>query len=141
MEQDLVLLSLVRSKGDSVGFIKNFKRLNVALTRAKFGLIIVGDARHISQNTKSDDFRDLINFYRAKKSFIDVDNLKELFSTWFGDQKHKYHGNSAQAQAELCRTNLMEKNQSEAEDSSSEIEEGEIVLDIEAYGQRLTSKR
>ena len=40
-EADLVFLSMVRSKG--VGFLDNRNRMNVALTRAKYQMVIVGD--------------------------------------------------------------------------------------------------
>jgi superfamily I DNA and/or RNA helicase len=53
LEKDFIILSLVRSKGDSVGFINSFKRLNVAITRAKYGLVILGDVEHIRNNAKN----------------------------------------------------------------------------------------
>ena len=43
-EKDFVILSCVRSNTDhSVGFLQEYKRINVALTRAQYGLIIVAD--------------------------------------------------------------------------------------------------
>ena len=41
MEADIVFLSMVR--GGSIGFMDNINRLNVALTRAKYQRVIVGD--------------------------------------------------------------------------------------------------
>jgi superfamily I DNA and/or RNA helicase len=41
-EADVVVLSCVRT-GDNIGFLKDHKRLNVALSRAKEILYIVGD--------------------------------------------------------------------------------------------------
>ena len=43
-EADIVLLSFVRTSRESVGFLKDFRRLNVALTRAKCVCIGVGCA-------------------------------------------------------------------------------------------------
>ena len=41
MEADMVFISMVRGK--SIGFMDNINRLNVALTRAKYQRVIVGD--------------------------------------------------------------------------------------------------
>eukprot|EP01061_Rhynchopus_euleeides_P013436 TRINITY_DN2346_c0_g1_i1.p1 TRINITY_DN2346_c0_g1~~TRINITY_DN2346_c0_g1_i1.p1 ORF type:complete len:888 (+),score=218.87 TRINITY_DN2346_c0_g1_i1:45-2708(+) len=46
-EHDVVVLSCVRSQGYSVGFFKEFQRLNVALTRARHNLIVVGNLWHL----------------------------------------------------------------------------------------------
>lgn len=49
MENDVVILSLVRSNDQrSVGFLAEHRRLNVAMTRAKRQLCIVGDSETIS---------------------------------------------------------------------------------------------
>ena len=43
-EKDVIYLSLVRSNDrNEIGFLKDYRRLNVALTRAKYKLIVVGD--------------------------------------------------------------------------------------------------
>lgn len=47
-EADVVVLSCVRSNTEkSVGFLKNPNRLNVAVSRARERLVVVGDARTI----------------------------------------------------------------------------------------------
>lgn len=44
-EDDLIILSLVRSNMDShIGFMNDLKRLNVAITRCKKGMIVIGDS-------------------------------------------------------------------------------------------------
>lgn len=57
-EKDVVLLSLVRSnERGEVGFLAQKKRLNVAMTRAKRQLVIIGDSETIGQaKDASDDF-------------------------------------------------------------------------------------
>jgi superfamily I DNA and/or RNA helicase len=50
-EKDVVFISLVRSnlKGD-IGFLSDYRRMNVAMTRARKQLIIVGDSATIGNN-------------------------------------------------------------------------------------------
>ena len=43
-ERDVILISLVRSNDEGqIGFLKNLRRMNVAMTRARMKLIILGD--------------------------------------------------------------------------------------------------
>lgn len=52
-EKDIIILSCVRaseSGGGSIGFLKSYQRINVALTRAKYCLIILISAKSLSKD-------------------------------------------------------------------------------------------
>ena len=56
-EADIVFLSMVQTTRD--GFLDNPNRLNVALTRAKFQLVIFGKHEYFSRKSQSDDLKQL----------------------------------------------------------------------------------
>ncbi len=50
-ERDVILLSLVRSNDEGqIGFLRDLRRMNVAITRARMKLIIVGDASTLTRH-------------------------------------------------------------------------------------------
>jgi AAA domain len=66
-EQDVIILSTVRSnssdpsiKENGIGFVKDPRRLNVAITRAKHHLIIVGDLQKLAD--ANDDWNALFDY-------------------------------------------------------------------------------
>lgn len=64
MEMDVILLSFVRNhdhKGGDIGFAKDYRRLNVALSRARELLLIVGSSDMFTKRTKDLKSR---NMYR-----------------------------------------------------------------------------
>ena len=66
-EADIVFLSMVQTKRD--GFMDNPNRLNVAITRAKFQLVIIGDYDYFSQKSRSDDLKELAkNTHKHKET-------------------------------------------------------------------------
>ncbi len=58
-ERDVVYISLVRSNEKAeIGFLSDIRRMNVAMTRAKQKLVVVGDSATLSQHTFYADFID-----------------------------------------------------------------------------------
>mgnify|MGYP003918555603 CR=1 FL=1 len=56
-EKDYIILSLVRSNMEqNIGFLSDRRRMNVSLTRAKRGLIVVGNGPTFVRNEKWTDF-------------------------------------------------------------------------------------
>lgn len=55
-EKKVIIVSCVRSQTKHIGFLRNEKRLNVALTRAKALLIIIGNASTLQKCSIWDDF-------------------------------------------------------------------------------------
>lgn len=74
-ERDVIYISLVRSneKGE-IGFLKDVRRMNVAMTRARKKLVLVGDSSTIGNFPFYNSFLDYIyeiNAYRSAFEFID----------------------------------------------------------------------
>lgn len=60
MEMDVIVLSMVRNHNneqDDIGFAKDYRRLNVALSRAKELLVIIGSSKMFTERTKHKDTR------------------------------------------------------------------------------------
>ena len=61
-ERDIILISLVRANDDGqIGFLRDLRRMNVAITRARMKLIILGDASTMTRHP----------FYRKLYDYIE----------------------------------------------------------------------
>ena len=79
MEKEYIIISTVRSNvSGHIGFLSSTKRLNVALTRAKKGLIILGNSECLAHKTGI--WRDLIHFYYNKGLIVQgpLSNLEKV---------------------------------------------------------------
>lgn len=70
-EKDVIYISLTRSNGEQqIGFLSDVRRMNVAMTRAKKKLIIIGDSSTIGQHP----------FYQGLLSF--TESVDQYRSVW-----------------------------------------------------------
>ena len=80
-EVDVAVLSCVRSRGSGLGFVADVRRLNVALTRARCSLLVIGDAATLSQN---EHWAALVEHSRAVRMCITL--KQEELGQVFGDE-------------------------------------------------------
>lgn len=66
-ERDVILISLVRANGEGqIGFLRDLRRMNVAMTRARMKLIILGDTSTMTRHPFYDKlYRHIMNTGRA----------------------------------------------------------------------------
>ena len=70
-ERDVIFVSLVRSNNDQeIGFLKDYRRMNVAMTRARKKLVIIGDSATLAND----------KFYKAFVDFCEKNNA--YHSAW-----------------------------------------------------------
>jgi superfamily I DNA and/or RNA helicase len=76
-EKNIIIISLVRSNNrQEIGFLKDLRRLNVALTRAINELVIIGNRETIE---KENVYRDLIDFIRKNGQYLDSKDRDDFF--------------------------------------------------------------
>lgn len=69
-ERDVIAISLVRSNGNGqIGFLRDLRRMNVAMTRARMKLIIIGNAETLSHHRF---YRELAEHVRRHGDFITI---------------------------------------------------------------------
>ncbi|CAN0877353.1 Helicase SEN1 [Linum grandiflorum] len=75
-ERDVIIMSCVRASNHGVGFVADIRRMNVALTRARRALWIMGNAGSLM---KSEDWAALITDAKGRSCFMDMDSLPKDF--------------------------------------------------------------
>lgn len=74
-ERDIIYISLVRSNEEGeIGFLKELRRINVAMTRARKKLVVIGDSATLGQNKF---YSDLIDYSVANNAYKSVFEFSE----------------------------------------------------------------
>ncbi|MBC7412377.1 MAG: AAA family ATPase [Bacteroidia bacterium] len=75
-ERDIIAISLVRSNSEGeIGFLADIRRMNVAMTRAKQKLIVIGDSATIANHKFYNDFVEYtqrVNAYDSAWNYMEV---------------------------------------------------------------------
>ncbi|CAA0805655.1 P-loop containing nucleoside triphosphate hydrolases superfamily protein [Striga hermonthica] len=75
-ERDVIIMSCVRASNHGVGFVADIRRMNVALTRARRALWVMGNANALVQ---SEDWAALIADAKARNCYLDMDSVPKDF--------------------------------------------------------------
>ncbi len=77
-ERDFIYISLVRSNSQSeIGFLKEYRRMNVAMTRAKVRLVVIGDSSTLGND---DFFSDFVNYVQQEGEYRSIYEYEYLIS-------------------------------------------------------------
>lgn len=101
-EKDFILVSCVRaSDSQGIGFLSDPRRLNVALTRARLGLILLGNPRVLSKNPL---WAALLLYFKENETLVEgpLNNLQPSYMT-FARPRRNPAGDSRYAFTALAR--------------------------------------
>jgi senataxin len=84
-EKDAIIFSCVRSE-ESIGFLDDMRRLNVAITRARDALWIVGKAETLKRDA---NWRALIYHAKTEKRYYNVNTQDSSTARQIFDQRHQ----------------------------------------------------
>jgi len=81
-ERDVIIISCVRGGAGGIGFLQDRQRLNVALTRAKYNLVVIGNLATLENSNKM--WGELLKDAKERKVYYDMKKeegrLKEILS-------------------------------------------------------------
>lgn len=73
-ERDVIVISLVRDNADgNIGFLRDLRRMNVAITRARMKLIVIGNVQTLSHHRF---YRELIEHFRQHGELVECANVQ-----------------------------------------------------------------
>lgn len=75
-ENDTIIVSLVRSNDEGIiGFLKDYRRMNVAITRAREQLVVIGDSATIGNDSFYEAFLNYVQQHGTYKTAWEFDML------------------------------------------------------------------
>ncbi|KAF3337672.1 putative helicase MAGATAMA 3-like protein [Carex littledalei] len=81
-EKDVVLFSCVRAnEGKGIGFVSDFRRMNVGITRARSSVLVVGSAKTLKQD---EHWSNLVKSAEERNNLFEV---PKPYAAFFGDDK------------------------------------------------------
>eukprot|EP00092_Neocalanus_flemingeri_P033322 GFUD01036237.1.p1 GENE.GFUD01036237.1~~GFUD01036237.1.p1 ORF type:complete len:1656 (+),score=684.01 GFUD01036237.1:182-4969(+) len=75
-ERDIIIISCVRGGPGGIGFLQDRQRLNVALTRARFSLVVVGNMETLEGASQM--WKELVNNAKERKALFNMVEEKEM---------------------------------------------------------------
>lgn len=102
-EKDFILVSCVRSsETQGIGFLSDPRRLNVALTRARIGIILLGNPRVLSKNAL---WAALLLHFKEYDCLVEgpLNNLQPSYMTFARPRRNPYANDSRYAFTALAR--------------------------------------
>ena len=80
-EKDVILISCVRGGSGGIGFLADRQRLNVALTRARKSLIVVGNMDTLGRDNLWEDFITNAKERNLFYNYSDISNLSSVLES------------------------------------------------------------
>ena len=119
-EKDIIFLSCVKSKNEnnekmSIGFLKDKRRLNVSITRAKYGLIVVGNLNTLKKDNLWKLYIEFLeenycvfDYDFKNDKIVDYDKNKEI--NYLRNKKKNYLKNEKRDNNYYTKNNLKNEN-------------------------------
>ena len=137
-EKDVIIISCVRSSDVgsskiSVGFLVDERRINVALTRARFLLIVVGNAYTLGSN---EIWHKFLDFAVLHKGYLSVPSLSNSYEQIKRMMKSKLVKEDVHCDNSWKKHQVLSKDFRKAEREAitlQDFEDGEVVEETKGY--------